>query len=155
MPFVLLHWEEGISLWWPWQVTVSWAKRSRGSEIKKIEQVNLSLGGGVLQKLRLMPRKLVNKYSILYAIFRERDGTESKESYHTIGWNQQEASQAVMHKGNMESLKSMTDGAHSGLRADDPGLYGEKPSAQELKHYVLWDTIFRLYQVHPWAKTQN
>lgn len=39
----------------------------------------------------------------------------SVESYHPMGRSQQEANQAMLHKGNTEYLKTVTERAHRGL----------------------------------------
>lgn len=84
-----------------------------------------------------MPRKFIQKYSILNAKCRGRGGTESAESYHTMKQNHQKASQAMLHKGNMGHLKSITDQAHCGLETDiSRPLWWEELDSQDLNQQL-------------------
>lgn len=66
-----------------------------------------------------MPSKLIMK-DILQ--FPRGHGTESVESYHTMGPSHQEANQAMLYEGNTGYLKCVTEQVLSDLGTDNHNI---------------------------------
>lgn len=81
-----------------------------------------------MYKLCLIPDKFIKKYIILNIVFGE------------VGWgrSQQEADQAVLHKGDTGYLKCITDPAHINIGTDNSSLLkgkGQLPRKQNLNSF--------------------
>jgi hypothetical protein len=66
-------------------------------------------------------------------LFESGKRTKSAESYHTMGWSQQEANQAMLQEGNTGHLKCVTDQYQTALSVVEVWKFenltkrGEKP----------------------------
>lgn len=77
---------------------------------KKIKRIERNLGPGWSCITRwLLPGEFIKKYSILCTICRCKMG-QSAEIYNAMGWKQQEADQAMLHRGTKDiSSASQTE----------------------------------------------